>query len=239
MASEENNKPEKIGDIHKILSNYRKLLENQAKERDLLLRKVDEISVASKNTSQIDSKMNNLVKLLMDIKQQVIAISSLKSEIEFNESLGGGLLDDKEIESVAIQVEEEEKDLSDKISILEEEIEFKETLIDKKDDYITELNEQLELLAFEKSQLISKLDELSKETSEWGEQIDLLQKLAVSDPRYKAIDTLKKHGTLSEIQLAFSMGTSIGQVKRYAEDLIKLELIKRDSTGKYIWIGDE
>ncbi len=223
-------------DIKHILENYKKLLKNQSIERNLLLDKVNEITQASKNVSQMDHKMDNLVKLLLDIKQQIVAISSIKSEIKIPNN--DSLIDEKQLEDIAVKIEEEGIDLSEKIINLQNELNSKERMIIEKDNFITELNEQLELLAFEKSQLVSKLNNLNEVTAEWNEQINMLQKLAVSDPRYKAIDTLKKHGMLSEIQLAFSMGTSIGQVKRYADDLIKLNLIKRDNNGRYVWIGE-
>ena len=223
-------------DLKKILDNYKVLLDNQASERNLLLEKVNEITLASENVSQMDSKMDSLVNLLLDIKQQIIAISSIKSEIKVADN---DKLDDKKIESVVKEVEKEGELLINEISGLKDKIANNEKEILEKDKFINELNDQLELLAFEKSQLISKVENLNTLTEEWGEEIDLLQKLAVSDPRYKAIDTLKKHGSLSEIQLAFSMGTSIGQVKRYADDLIKLELIRRDTSGRYVWIGSD
>lgn len=225
-------------ELKKILDSYRVLLDNQASERNLLLEKVNEITLASENVLQMDTKMDSLVNLLLDIKQQIIAISTIKSEIKIPEN-DNNKLDDKKIESVVKEVEREGEFLLTEISELKDKIENNEIEIVEKDKFINELNDQLELLAFEKSQLISKVENLNSLTEQWGEEIDLLQKLAVSDPRYKAIDTLKKHGSLSEIQLAFSMGTSIDQVKRYAEDLIKLQLIRRDSSGRYVWIGRE
>lgn len=225
-------------ELQKILDSYKVLLDNQASERNLLLEKVNEITLASENVVQMDTKMDSLVNLLLDIKEQIIAISTIKSEIKIPEN-SSNRLDDKKIESVVKEVEREGEFLLSEISELKGKIESNEIEIVEKDIFINELNDQLELLAFEKSQLISKVENLNSLTEQWGEEIDLLQKLAVSDPRYKAIDTLKKHGSLSEIQLAFSMGTSIGQVKRYAEDLIKLQLIRRDSSGRYVWIGRE
>ncbi|MCY3411325.1 MAG: hypothetical protein INQ03_06780 [Candidatus Heimdallarchaeota archaeon] len=221
-------------ELRKLLDSYKELLDSQAQERNLLLEKVNEMTRSSENMNQMENKMDNLVQLLLDIKQQINAISSIKSEISLPQAV---MTDDNQVNEMARQLNEEAQEMLDTISTLQERVEQREKEIQEKDNFINELNEQLELLSFEKSQLVSKINSLHQQSEEWGEQVEMLQKLAVSDPRYKAIETLKKHGNLSEIQLAFSMGTSIGQVKRYADDLIKLKLITRDSSGRYVWIG--
>ncbi|NHJ31609.1 MAG: hypothetical protein FK732_01985 [Asgard group archaeon] len=98
---------------------------------------------------------------------------------------------------------------------------------------------KLESVSDEKERLIVQLESLNSTISSWQGQLGLLQKLAASDPRYKVIGALKKHGSLSDIQLAFTMGTSIAQIRKYIDDLRELELVKKDNSGRYMWIGQD
>ena len=68
-------------DFMRILNEYRDLLEIQAVEREELLTKVDDLSKQSDNASQIDSKMDHLLNLLLDIRQQIGSITDNNPEL--------------------------------------------------------------------------------------------------------------------------------------------------------------
>lgn len=226
-------------EIRKILNDYWELLDIQKKERENLVLKVDEISSRVNDEAELTNKMDHLVTLLLDIKQQIsslytpsrgppVAPDTPKSKI---------MATDKQIDELSREVERRAELLDSEIATIQNTLKEREDEIMQKDLYIEELNNEIQVLANEKQQLLSKLEELNSVTSSKAGQLDLLQKLAESDPRYKAIDTLKRHGSLSEIQLAFSMGTSITQVRKYMDDLIKLGLVKKNKGGRFVWIG--
>lgn len=232
-------KPEKSEeDFMRILNEYRDLLEIQALEREELLIKVDDLSKQSENANQIDSKMDHLLNLLLDIRQQIGSITDNNPELpsQFASEINVVASDDQ-IKELSDEIEIKGEALDTQIGHLQNQLEDTRSEIIDKNLYIEKLNSQIQILADEKVQLILKLEELTNIANSWNKNIDLLQKLAKSDPRYKTINTLKKHGRLSEIQLAFSMGTSISQVRKYAEDLIDLGLVQKDKLGRYVWVG--
>ncbi len=223
--------------LSQLLENYQELLAAQAEERKRLLEKVNELAVKSEKVGLLDNKIESLTKLLLDIKEQINAISDKNSKTISPVKSSKVVASDEDIDHLSSEIEAKGKEMDERIEILEQLLEQKLAEGKEKDMHIEQLNERVKQLSREKNELAKKLEELSAVTSTWSGQLDLLQKLAKSDPRYKAIETLKRHGTLSDIQLAFSMGASIIQVKKYVEDLINLGLVKKDKVGRYMWIG--
>ena len=221
-----------------ILNEYRGLLDVQAGEREELLIKVDDLSKQSESANQMDSKMDHLLNLLLDIRQQIGSITDNNPELptRFTSEMNV-MASDEQIKELSDEIEMKGEALDGQIDLLQNQLKDTRSEIIDKNLYIENLNNQIQILADEKVQLILKLEELTNIANSWNKNIDLLQKLAKSDPRYKTINTLKKHGRLSEIQLAFSMGTSISQVRKYAEDLTNLGLVQKDKLGRYVWVG--
>ncbi|OLS27363.1 MAG: Chromosome partition protein Smc [Candidatus Heimdallarchaeota archaeon LC_2] len=237
-----------------ILHEYKGLLELQATERKDLLKQVDTLTQKTANFDNLDNKIENLVALLGGIREQISALSStvpivLDTEIKDNKLQVPGVekyinkptvvASEEEVEELAKQIETEADNLEDEVVTLTQLIENKTEELRERDVFIEEMNEKLEGVSDEKERLASQLDSLNSVIGSWQGQLNLLQKLAASDPRYKVIAALKKHGSLSDIQLAFTMGTSIGQIRKYIDDLRELELVRKDNSGRYIWIGNK
>lgn len=231
-------------DLDLVIDEYRELLEIQAEERDGLLSQVEELSSQTDGVNLLDNKLDHLISLLQDVRNQISALSTASStlitnSVEKNFEPPHILAKEEEIEILEKEINKRAEFLDNKIKELTETLDFKQSEVNQKDEYIEQLNIKLETLASEKEQLANRLESLNSISDQWKGQLDLFQKLARTDPRYKTIDTLKRHGTLSEIQLAFSMGITINQIRKYAEDLIKLNLVQRDQMGRYKWVGKE
>jgi DNA repair exonuclease SbcCD ATPase subunit len=244
--------------LMQIIEEYKGLLENQSQERRNLLKQVDNLSQRTEQMDGIDTKIEHLVNLLADIRQQISALSSIKVEKEGTgedmiqeakannvPSVGPFLktpkvtASEEEVEAFSVELENKADSLEEDVEALTGLLDSKNTEVQKKDVFIEELNLKLESVSDEKERLIYQLESLNSTINSWQGQLSLLQKLAASDPRYKVIGALKKHGSLSDIQLAFTMGTSIGQIRKYIEDLRELELVRKDNSGRYIWVGQD
>ncbi|MHA2091998.1 MAG: hypothetical protein ACW98K_14185 [Candidatus Kariarchaeaceae archaeon] len=244
--------------LMQIIEEYKGLLENQSQERRNLLKQVDNLSQRTEQMDGIDTKIEHLVNLLADIRQQISALSSIKVEKEGTgedmiqeakannvPSVGPFLktpkvtASEEEVEAFSVELENKADSLEEDVEALTGLLDSKNTELQNKDVFIDELNLKLESVSDEKERLIYQLESLNSTINSWQGQLSLLQKLAASDPRYKVIGALKKHGSLSDIQLAFTMGTSIGQIRKYIEDLRELELVRKDNSGRYIWVGQD
>ncbi|MHA2403251.1 MAG: hypothetical protein ACXADH_09705 [Candidatus Kariarchaeaceae archaeon] len=244
--------------LMQIIEEYKGLLENQSQERRNLLKQVDNLSQRTEQMDGIDNKIEHLVNLLADIRQQISALSSIQVEKEGTEedmiqeakannvpSVGPFLktpkvtASEEEVEAFSVELENKADSLEEDVEALTGLLDSKNTELQNKDVFIDELNLKLESVSDEKERLIYQLESLNSTINSWQGQLSLLQKLAASDPRYKVIGALKKHGSLSDIQLAFTMGTSIGQIRKYIEDLRELELVRKDNSGRYIWVGQD
>ncbi|MFV2014232.1 MAG: hypothetical protein ACC656_02290 [Candidatus Heimdallarchaeota archaeon] len=239
--------------LSEILGEYKELLELQSTERQELLRQVDNLTQKTGDLSQLDNKIEHLVNLLAEIREQISAIATsvppeINTEVKTKKQLEVPnveqyinkpklIASEEEIDSLAKEIESEATDLDEDINALTNLLENKTDELREKDINIEELNIELDSVSDEKERLASQLESLNSVIGSWEGQLNLLQKLAASDPRYKVIAALKKHGSLSDIQLAFTMGTSIGQIRKYIDDLRELELVRRDNSGRYVWIG--
>jgi chromosome segregation ATPase len=228
--------------IQTIIDDYQNLIEIQNQERKELLEKIDQLTHRTNEIENIDSRMQQFSALLMDIRQQIAALSKTKSlPVPKTSSTPktNVLASQEEIDRLSKEVELKSTDLDQEISELMSMLDQKREEVNHKDVLISELNEKLDLLSEEKGRLAEELENLNSVIDSWKNQLDLLQKLAASDPRYRVIAALKKHGSLSDIQLAFTMGTSINQLRKYIEDLVELELVARNNAGRYVWIGKD
>lgn len=214
-----------IDKIYQILSDYRGLLEKQSEEREKLLQEVEKLSKEAANVQSLDQKVENLTSLLLEMKNQ---LGTLKQS-EIPQKIDESVLKDRK---------NKKKDLDNEIKVLTELLKTKKEEVMEKDREISSLNEKMELLQNEKSQLVSKIEKLNEIIDSWKSQLDLLEKLALTDPRYKIIGTLKKHGGLTEIQLAFTLGSSIMQVKKFVAELKELGMISVDNMGRLVWKGE-
>ncbi|MHA2098428.1 MAG: hypothetical protein ACW99A_07060 [Candidatus Kariarchaeaceae archaeon] len=239
--------------LSEILVEYKDLLELQASERQDLLKQVDNLTHKAGSIDNLDNKIENLVGLLSDIREQISALSTtvppdIKTKVDDTKQFRVPGVDqyinkpkviatEEEVEGLEKDIQQAAENLDDEINALTNLVENKSDELRERDLHIEKLNDQLEGVSDEKERLASQLESLNSVIGSWQGQLSLLQKLAASDPRYKVIAALKKHGSLSDIQLAFTMGTSIGQIRKYIDDLKELELVRRDNTGRYVWIG--
>lgn len=236
-----------------ILGEYKDLLEFQAEERNQLLNQVETLTEKTDDINHIDNKLESLVSLLADIKNQISALSNaVPSKIVPDElskvastipsvekyiPKSAVLASEDDINSLSDDILTEADNLENDVVSLQGLIDTKVEELKEKDLFIEGQNQKLQGVTDEKERLALQLESMNSVIGSWQGQLNLLQKLAASDPRYKVIGSLKKHGSLSDIQLAFTMGTSISQIRKYIEDLKELELVRKDSTGRYIWVG--
>lgn len=252
VESKENLNDGSEGKLLIILSEYKELLEYQADERKQLLNQVETLSDKTGEIDHIDKKLESLVNLLADIKNQISALSTtvpskIVGETQTNSTKVPSvqpfinkpavLASENEITDLSEDIINEADDLDNDVDSLNTLISSKQEEIQEKDVFIEQLNTKLQGITDEKERLALQLESMNSVIGSWQGQLNLLQKLAASDPRYKVIGALKKHGSLSDIQLAFTMGTSISQIRKYIEDLKELELVRKDATGRYEWVG--
>lgn len=239
--------------LSEILGEYKGLLELQATERQELLRQVDNLTQKAGNIDNLDNKIEHLVNLLTELREQISALATavpteINTEIKEKKQLVVPSVEkyinkpkfvasEEEIKSLSKEIETEATTLDEDINALTTLVDNKSEELREKDTHIEKLNVDLESITDEKIRLAAQLESLNSVIGSWQGQLSLLQKLAASDPRYKVIAALKKHGSLSDIQLAFTMGTSIGQIRKYIDYLRELELVRRDNSGRYVWIG--
>ena len=231
-------------DLNSILEEYETLSNAQQTERQELLQRIDELTQRTQSLDNLDGKLEQFTSLLLDIRAQIAGITSSEGGSRRihsppSDPASSVVASDKEIMELSTEVERKSKDLNDEIDSLSHLLDKKKKEIKEKDLNIEELNDRLELLTDEKGRLASELEQINSTLDSWRNQLELLQKLAASDPRYRVIESLKKHGTLSDIQLAFTMGTSINQLRKYIDDLIDLKLVKKAPNGRFVWTGRE
>ncbi len=216
-----------IDRVYQILSDYKRLLEKQSAERERLLQEVERLSNEAVSVHSLDRKVENLTSLLLEMKSQLSSFSQNTLSQETSKDI-----------PLKSKKRKRGKDLDDEVQVLSELLKTKKEEVLEKDREIAALNEKMEMLQNEKLQLITKIEQLNGIIDSWKSQLDLLEKLALTDPRYKIIGTLKKHGGLTEIQLAFTLGSSIMQVKKFVAELRELGLIQTDKAGRLIWSGE-
>lgn len=239
--------------INQILGEYKELLEIQSQERQELLEQFDQLSNRTNEFDNLDDKIEHLITLLADIRKQISALSDV-GHVELSNRIKKegdirvpGVKDlitrphvlatEEQINNLSKEIEKEALNFDEEIQALTHLVDNKTEEIKDRDRVIDELNMKLESVSDEKERLTTQLENLNSVIGSWQGQLSLLQKLAASDPRYRVIGALKKHGSLSDIQLAFTMGTSISQIRKYIDDLRELELVAKDNAGRYQWIG--
>jgi hypothetical protein len=212
-----------------ILNEYYDLIKKQSNERDILLERIDYLISQSKQSEELNEKVSNILKLLQELRNQYsvptntppVPKSVVKVEEDEVNQLPQGLNPELRVE----------------LELLNNLLTSKKEEVLEKDLAINELNTELETITNEKEELIEELEKMNQVIESWKTQIELLEKLAATDPRYRIIGALKKHDTLTEIQLAFSLGTSVMQIRKFVNDLKELGLVAIDRSGKLKWIG--
>lgn len=206
-----------------VLQEYAKLLQKQSEEREVLLEQIERLLVQAHLAENVDTKVDNILKLLLELKHQYLGHEPQAPPLE----------------NPAPQVTITKDSGDEEVKVLVDLLDEKKEEVSDKDNEIATLNEELERLAIEKSSLVGELEKLNQVIDNWKSQVNILEKLASSDPRYKIIRALRQHDALTEIQLAFTLGSSIMQIRKFVADLTELNLIQRRKDGKLIWIGGD
>ncbi|MHA2503976.1 MAG: hypothetical protein ACXAE3_14040 [Candidatus Kariarchaeaceae archaeon] len=224
-----------------LLDEYQDLAVEQQEERKALLDKIEELTKRTEKIDNMDLKLQQFLGILLEIKTQISGEPEAKDLVPRPKILSSPeiLASEQQIEELEQEVESQHEKIDDEIDSLVLLLDKKKEQLQQKDQTIEELNDKLDMLTDEKGRLSAELENLNEVIDSWKNQLDLLQKLAASDPRYRVIEALKKHGTLSDIQLAFTMGTSINQLRKYIEDLIELKLVKKAPNGRFVWTGKD
>ncbi len=245
-----NDTAKQIAELLRTIKGYKELVKAQQREREILLEHLSQISNQAVLDGEIFEKLNELSQMVKKLTEKIdsidkkvsnstVVISSaneIKNDSSFEKELEQALtpVDNKILvaaeEKIALLTSEIEK-LSNKVRILQNEL-------DKKDETIKTLNQKLELLVEEREQLRNELNRLNRLMMTWEQSISIIEKLAKTDPRYKVLNIVKKNKELNEIQLAFACGLSISELRKYVEDLRKLELVIVDGS-KIKWSGKD
>ena len=80
--------------LTQIIDDYRSLLDTQSSERKRLLDQVDKIYKKTDGFTSIDNKLENLVGLLKDLRQQIQGLSAVKKS---NVPLSQPILENSEV----------------------------------------------------------------------------------------------------------------------------------------------
>ncbi len=202
-------------EVKNALVEYKILLDQQSKEREMIIEELDKFTLATTNIGRLDEKIEIIRSLLLEMKTKFEGTSNFELTS----------LNDSNPDLV-----ESKQDLSSLSALINE----KAGEVQEKDSYIENLNHKIERLSSEKFELNNEIEKMNKAIENWKNQLELLEKLALTDPRYKIIGVLKKHEEMSEIQLAFTLGNSIIQVKKYLNELLELGLIQQLNNGKIV-----
>ncbi|MCH8908214.1 MAG: hypothetical protein IH840_14085, partial [Candidatus Heimdallarchaeota archaeon] len=186
-----------------ILGEYKDLLEFQAEERNQLLNQVETLTEKTDDINHIDNKLESLVSLLADIKNQISALSNaVPSKIVPDElskvastipsvekyiPKSAVLASEDDINSLSDDILTEADNLENDVVSLQDLIDTKVEELKEKDLFIETQNQKLEGVTDEKERLALQLESMNSVIGSWQGQLNLLQKLAASDPRYKVI----------------------------------------------------
>jgi len=208
----------------KVLDEYYSLLKKQDNERKLLLDQINQL-ITAYNDPSMNGKGSGILEILMEIKQQFESGGKKQKSDENNIKTSTSEI---EIEFV--------EQLPPEIQVLHDLLESKKEEVLEKDQLIVEYNSEIESISTEKNSLIIELEKLNRIIESWKSQLEMLESMAKNDPRFRMIEALKSHDKLTEIQLAFALGTSISQIRRFISDLLDMELVKIEKDGRIRWI---
>ncbi len=208
-----------------VLEEYYTLLQKQDKERRLLLNQITSLIESYKSSESGNSKNEEILEILKEMKRQFES---------------GGKENQKETISIKTSTITPDleivENLPEEIQVLHDLLESKKEEVLEKDRQIVEYNSEIEAIAIEKNSLIVELERLNQVIESWKNQLEMLESMAEGDPRFRMIEALKSHERLTEIQLAFALGTSISQVRKFINDLRDMELIKIEKDGRIRWV---
>lgn len=228
-----------IGSLQKTLDQYNSLFKSQHEESEILRAELQEFKVQKGQAGVIESKLTELSKIMDRIQSSLTQFSSSSGE-EFVSSYTSlsKVLGDEKISSIikqeASQIEIEISGLNTVIEQLVERIDTQEREILERDLGIGELNELISQLNEEKERLIHEIERLQYALDSWRQQLDVYTKLASTDPRFQILSNISKHGSLSEIQLAFMISVPITIVKEYLSHLEELHLVRLSDNLVYL-----
>lgn len=208
----------------KVLDEYYSLLKKQDYERKLLLDQINQL-ITAYNDSSMNEKSTGILEILREIKQQFESGGKKQKSDENNIKTSTSEIEIKFVEQ-----------LPPEIQVLHDLLESKREEVLEKDQLIVEYNSEIESISAEKNSLIIELEKLNRIIESWKSQHEMLESMAKNDPRFLMIEALKSHDKLTEIQLAFALGTSISQIRRFTSDLLDMELVKIEKDGRIRWI---
>jgi len=208
----------------KVLDEYYSLLKKQDYERKLLLDQINQL-ITAYNDPSMNEKSTGILEILREIKQQFESGGKKQKSDENNIKTSTSEIEIKFVEQ-----------LPPEIQVLHDLLESKKEEVLEKDQLIVEYNSEIESISAEKNSLIIELEKLNRIIESWKSQLEMLESMAKNDPRFLMIEALKSHDKLTEIQLAFALGTSISQIRRFTSDLLDMELVKIEKDGRIRWI---
>ncbi|MHA1911181.1 MAG: hypothetical protein ACTSYA_05745 [Candidatus Kariarchaeaceae archaeon] len=228
-----------IESLQETLKQYNNLFKSQHKESEILRAELQEIKNQQGQTGVIEAKLSELSKIMDRIQGSLEQFSSASGE-EFVSSYASlsKVLGDEKISSIikheASQIDIEISGLNTVIEQLVDRVDVQEGEILERDSGIGELNEIIIQLNEEKERLITEIERLQYSLDNWGQQLDIYTKLATTDPRFQILSNISKHGSLSEIQLAFMISEPITVVKDYLSQLKELNLVNLSDNLVYL-----
>ena len=228
-----------IESLQETLGQYNSLFKSQHKESEILRAELQEIKNQQGQAGVIESKLNELSKIMDRIQGSLEHFSSTSGE-EYVSSYASlsKVLGDEKISSIikqeASQIDVEISGLNTVIEQLVERIDDQEGEMLDRDRGIGDLNEMILQLNEEKERLITEIERLQFSLDNWSQQLDIYTKLATTDPRFQILSNISKHGSLSEIQLAFMISEPITIVKEYLSQLKELDLVRLEDNLVYL-----
>ncbi|MCG3219407.1 MAG: hypothetical protein KAR35_10390 [Candidatus Heimdallarchaeota archaeon] len=228
-----------IESLQDTLKQYNNLFKSQHKESRILRAELEEIKNQQGQTSVIESKLKDLSRIMDRIQGSLEQFTSNSGE-EYASSFASlsKVLGDEKISSIikheASQIDIEISGLNTVIEQLVERIDDQETEIFDRDMGIGQLNEIITQLNEEKDRLIAEIERLNFSLDNWRQQLDIYTRLATSDPRFQILSNISKHGSLSEIQLAFMISVPITIVKEHLSHLEELNLVRLSDNLVYL-----
>jgi uncharacterized protein YhaN len=220
-----------IASLQETLKQYNNLFKSQHKESEILRTELQEIKSQHDQTGVIESKLNELSKIMDRIQGSLEHFTSFSGE-EYVSSFTSlsKVLGDEKISSIisqeVSQIDVEISGLNTVIEQLVERLDEQDREIFERDSGIGELNEIISQLTEEKERLIHEIERLQYSLDNWRQQLDIYTRLATTDPRFQILSNISKHGSLSEIQLAFMISEPITIVKEYLSQLEELNLVR-------------
>jgi len=220
-----------ISSLQQTLDQYNSLFKTQHEESEILRAELQEIKNQQGQTGAIETKLNELSSIMDRIQGSLEQFTSSSGE-EYASSYASlsKVLGDEKISSIikqeVSQIDIEIAGLNTVIEQLVERLDEQEREIFERDSGIGELNELITQLGEEKERLIAEIERLQYSLDTWRQQLDIYTKLATTDRRFQILSNISKHGSLSEIQLAFMISEPITIVKEYLSQLEELNLVR-------------